>query len=166
MGRYASLVGERFGRLVVLARGETYTSPKGKKMGRWTCVCDCGKSLTVLGQSLRTGHTRSCGCLLRDVTSERSSRRGPLNHTWRGDDIGYQAAHLRVKKARGSAVEHPCIDCGGTAREWSYTGGCPRELVAGDGPWRGITYSPDPERYVPRCVPCHRRFDMAAREAA
>lgn len=28
----------------------------------WACVCDCGKTVEVLGASLRTGRSTSCGC--------------------------------------------------------------------------------------------------------
>src|ERR1051325_1987407 len=29
----------------------------------WECICDCGKIVIVASQSLRRGHTQSCGCL-------------------------------------------------------------------------------------------------------
>lgn len=29
----------------------------------WNCVCDCGNKSLVLSSYLRSGHTRSCGCL-------------------------------------------------------------------------------------------------------
>ena len=29
----------------------------------WKCECDCGNITYVVGQALRTGHTKSCGCL-------------------------------------------------------------------------------------------------------
>jgi hypothetical protein len=29
----------------------------------WACLCECGKPFNALGGSLRSGHTRSCGCL-------------------------------------------------------------------------------------------------------
>lgn len=37
----------------------------GKLNGRqyyWKCKCDCGNETIVLGTSLRTGITKSCGC--------------------------------------------------------------------------------------------------------
>jgi hypothetical protein len=51
------LTGKRFGRLIVLASApRTYQT-------MWACICDCGKQVTVAGQYLREGHTKSCGCL-------------------------------------------------------------------------------------------------------
>lgn len=29
----------------------------------WECRCDCGNSVEIVGASLTTGHSRSCGCL-------------------------------------------------------------------------------------------------------
>ena len=38
----------------------------------WLCRCECGNERIVLGKCLRNGHTQSCGCLNRDINSERS----------------------------------------------------------------------------------------------
>lgn len=52
------LTGQRFGKLVV-----TGYAGKWSGMHRWNCQCDCGKD-TVVGQTLlRSGKTKSCGCL-------------------------------------------------------------------------------------------------------
>ncbi len=70
----------------------------------------------------------------------------------------YGAAHWRVYVARGLARDHRCVDCGGPAEHWSYDHTDPDELVAPDG----LAYSLDVDRYEPRCVSCHRKFDHAA----
>lgn len=56
-----SLIGQRFGRLVV-----TEMLDERNKHGRivYKCKCDCGNEVTVLGNSLTTGHTVSCGCIV------------------------------------------------------------------------------------------------------
>lgn len=37
---------------------------------RWLCKCDCGNEITVITAHLRSGHTKSCGCLQRENTSK------------------------------------------------------------------------------------------------
>lgn len=53
--------GSKFGRLTVLSRD---SSIKGR--GYWQCQCDCGEKKTILSDSLRSGKTRSCGCLAKE----------------------------------------------------------------------------------------------------
>lgn len=67
MNPLINLIGKRFGRLTVLRKG---TSNEFFHV-RWVCVCDCGKISTVLGVSLRSGDTKSCGCYLKESVSER-----------------------------------------------------------------------------------------------
>lgn len=54
-----NLLGQRFGRLVVVAYGGSHRGT------RWECRCDCGTMKTVQARNLATGTTRSCGCLYR-----------------------------------------------------------------------------------------------------
>lgn len=56
------LVGQRFGRLLVLSREGV--DKHGASL--WKCACDCGVIKTVVGQSMKQGHTKSCGCFSRD----------------------------------------------------------------------------------------------------
>jgi len=56
------MVGQRFGRLTVVAPGETHTFPCGKRRRRWLCQCDCGGTATPFTADLRSGNTTSCGC--------------------------------------------------------------------------------------------------------
>jgi len=69
--RVVELTGRRFGRLVVLHRAPR--RPDGR--ARWVCRCVCGQERVVDGKSLRSGNTRSCGCLSADKASERASLR-------------------------------------------------------------------------------------------
>lgn len=43
----------------------------------WNCVCICGKSRIVKGDSLVSGNTKSCGCLQREASSETAKS---INH--------------------------------------------------------------------------------------
>lgn len=71
-----SLIGKRFGRLVVLEYSHfLYNgSDKAKRTGIsyfWKCQCDCGNITYVNRQSLIIGRTRSCGCLRSEKLRER-----------------------------------------------------------------------------------------------
>lgn len=70
------LTGQRFGRLTVVSRDESFTG----KGTRWLCDCDCGtKNFPVKREYLVRGKTKSCGCLkseylqsvLKDLTGQK-----------------------------------------------------------------------------------------------
>ena len=56
------MIGQRFGRLVVISKAE---KPVGSNRRRnyWLCQCDCGKQKVVASDKLLNGDTKSCGCL-------------------------------------------------------------------------------------------------------
>jgi len=56
-----NLVGQKFGKLTAVEMLDDRSSC-GRIMYR--CKCDCGNEISVVGNSLVTGHTLSCGCLL------------------------------------------------------------------------------------------------------
>ena len=78
----------------------------------------------------------------------------PFAHKW--GDGGYLATHSWICRLKGNASSHMCTDCGAQAAEWSYDGLDPDAQL---DPKREMFYSRDPDRYAPRCVRCHRRFD-------
>lgn len=105
------LYGQKFGRLTVIDRAEN------DRYGgtRWKCLCDCGKETTVSGKCLKSGHTKSCGCLNRENTSRRSlkdltrNRYGMLTVLHR-DDSDYVAPNGKKH------VRWVCqCDCGNTS---------------------------------------------------
>lgn len=63
---------QRFERLVVKATDGIH---------RWLCVCDCGKEISVLTQSLVENKTRSCGCLQKERAGNAQYKHG---HNARG----------------------------------------------------------------------------------
>jgi hypothetical protein len=54
--RFEDLTGKRFGKLTTVTRLEGAPIP-------YVCKCDCGAETTVRANHLRSGATRSCGCL-------------------------------------------------------------------------------------------------------
>lgn len=65
MSNFIDLTGQRFGKLIVLEKGPK----KGDKI-TWKCKCDCGNITYVMGSNLRTQHTTSCGCVMKQTISE------------------------------------------------------------------------------------------------
>lgn len=60
MGRkVVDLTGQKFGLLTVIERD---VSSKGGGT-KWLCVCDCGKKTVVTASNLKSGRTKSCGCI-------------------------------------------------------------------------------------------------------
>lgn len=57
------LTGFKFNRLKVLSKSNS---------SKWLCVCDCGKLKEVDGKYLKNNHTKSCGCLQKELVSIRS----------------------------------------------------------------------------------------------
>jgi hypothetical protein len=63
MSKLRDLVGQRFGKLTVLAR-----AGNGRRgHARWLCECDCNNRTIVRGADL--GRTRSCGCFHKETVT-------------------------------------------------------------------------------------------------
>lgn len=58
---FVDISGKRFSNLLVL--GKSGQKNKSKEI-LWDCLCDCGKKTKATGGHLKSGHTKSCGCLL------------------------------------------------------------------------------------------------------
>jgi hypothetical protein len=80
LGRRHGLTGERFGRLIVV---EEVGSRNGKLL--WRCSCDCGGQTIAPTGNLRSGNTKSCGCLRTDTKSNLSHGFSghPVYRVWR-----------------------------------------------------------------------------------
>ena len=81
--------GNRYGRLIVLKRVEN------DRFGKchWLCHCDCGDMCTIGGANLRSGTTKSCGCLKRESMIK-------YNKTWRlhNGQAAFNQLYLRYER--------------------------------------------------------------------
>ena len=139
--RWRDFTGERLGTLVYVERLEN---------GRWRCECDCGATrIASVGDLNRAGGSSTCGI--------------PGRHL--SDDVGYTTAHQRVYSQRGQARNYACVDCAEQAQHWSYSHDDPKEkLTLIDG--YEVAYSTDPSHYSPRCVSCHKFYDLGRKQSA
>ena len=55
------IAGNTYGRLTVIKDSGRRTKPYGEVL--WLCQCVCKNFIVVRGNSLRSGNTKSCGCL-------------------------------------------------------------------------------------------------------
>ena len=83
MSKKLNLIGNRFGRLVVL---EEYFEPS-RKCTYWICKCDCGvKTKPISGSELKRGRVQSCGCLkierIKEANTIHGGRYTKLHYIW------------------------------------------------------------------------------------
>lgn len=64
-------IGDKFDRLIVNKKVGTI---KGHKC--FECICKCGNIKIITGSHLQSGHTRSCGCLNKDLIIKQSTKHG------------------------------------------------------------------------------------------
>lgn len=98
--RGESLVGRRFGRLLVETPGE---SRAGKRY--WNCLCDCGVRLPVSGWGLRSGRAKSCGCQ-KIAKAQARARLVP--------EVGQVRGRARITGVSRFLVDLECLGCGAT----------------------------------------------------
>jgi len=100
------MIGKRYGRLIVIA--DAPRSPKREIVYR--CRCDCGKELEVPGCRIRAGHSKSCGCLSREITAIQFTTHGqtkgnvrtPEYQAWVSMLSRVRAKHGEVYRAYGA----------------------------------------------------------------
>lgn len=61
------LLNVKFGRLTILEITNEYTSSKKRLV---KCQCDCGNFITSILENIKNGHTKSCGCLRKELMRE------------------------------------------------------------------------------------------------
>lgn len=82
-----SLIGQKFNKLTVISEAGT-TPPNNQRV--WKCLCDCGNEVFVTTKNLRSGNTKSCGCLKKETSKLNGIKSGKhfssktrLYHIWR-----------------------------------------------------------------------------------
>lgn len=80
MSKAIDLTGQRFGRLVALEP----TEERSDKKIVWCCLCDCGNEAFVISSHLRSGHSKSCGCLKKDSSTVHGMYKTREYNAWDG----------------------------------------------------------------------------------
>jgi len=145
--RRIDLTGRIFGNLTVTGLAE---KPEDIKTGGafWTCKCRCGNEKVIDGNSLRRGHSKSCGCHNKKLTSQL------LLNDLTGKIFGKLTIVSRAENTRNGCVQWDCkcvcgnqktikssnllhgstTSCGCTNHEW-------HKLPSGESSKRHLYYS-------------------------
>lgn len=138
----------------------------GQKFGRWTvigyvggnqykrlCECECGTVAEVAGGSLRSGHSKSCGCLSSELSSERMI--GENNpHYVDGTTEKRDRADLEYKRWRKTVMGRDGYRC--------QICGTRKSLVAHhlDSYKTNSALQKDPENGITLCLEHHKEFHV------
>lgn len=76
---YDNLVGNKYGRLTVVRRLKP--EEVETRQYNWLCQCECGNYIKASANKLKTGHTRSCGCLKKEFSIGDATRTHGMRNT-------------------------------------------------------------------------------------
>ncbi|MCC2248975.1 hypothetical protein JUJ52_03255 [Virgibacillus sp. AGTR] len=79
---FEDLTGQTFNRWTVLYHAESITEPSGRKATMWHCRCECGTERDIRAGTLKSGESKSCGCLKTDVLSKVRNLEGQTFGRW------------------------------------------------------------------------------------
>lgn len=83
-GTFINEIGNRYGKLVVIAKDEELSIKNHRAY--WICKCDCGNYKTTSSKCLRDGKTKSCGCLI-------SQGEEKINNYFHNNKIDFQSQY-------------------------------------------------------------------------
>ncbi len=89
MSKVVDITGQTFGKLTVIKQVENNKDGRAQ----WLCQCECGNTKIALGKTLRSGGTKSCGCLVK-------------NNSHRQDLTGKIFGRLTVIKDSGKRTKY------------------------------------------------------------
>ncbi len=110
MSNKIDLTGKQFGRWKVLKKA----NEKRNNQFLWFCRCSCGNEKFVRGDGLKIGRSKSCGCLARELSSERIHNNGigEKNYNYiHGRSIDYKK-HQEFYESVRKRDNYKCQRCG------------------------------------------------------
>lgn len=76
--KYINLSGKTFGRLKVVS----FFGKDKHNRALWNCVCKCGAEVIAIGERLRKGEKKSCGCLKKEINNGVTKNNPRLYQVW------------------------------------------------------------------------------------
>lgn len=166
MPKFIDLTGERYGRLTVLRRSSKTHTPNGTPQVYWECLCDCGNNATVTSNDLRSGHTKSCGCLnverSRSANITHGGRRTRLYNIWNNMKqrcINPKGTMYEYYGGRGISVCSDWLNSFSSFQNWAFSSGYADDLTLdrfdNDG-----DYCPENCHWIPMCEQAKNRRNI------
>lgn len=115
-------VGNRYGRLLVVKELDEKDNDNRRL---YLCQCDCGNYIKTTGKRLRSGITKSCGCLQKEKALETLKTKTSLGNTIGVDLIGKRFGKLTVIKE----VEPIIRKSGKPVRQWLCQCDCGNQVI-------------------------------------
>lgn len=145
MSAFIDRTGQRFGRLVVIRRGDDYVSPLGARNVQWLCRCECGAEVLKQMTNLKSRSPSCRTCSFSDIDETGNTygrltvvgRAGRKNGTYWycrcacGNERVIRGADLRTKAFRSCKqcvfrCEHP--KCPGSGSHATNGATCPAAI--------------------------------------
>lgn len=98
---YKAWIGNRYGRLVVVGMTECQSRATDRRPW-WMCRCDCGNLFAAICRDVRSGNTKSCGCLRKDHPNSMTHGHSPRSG-WSGT---YKSWSLMMDRCRNPVCPH------------------------------------------------------------
>lgn len=135
----ANIIGNRYGRLLVIGYADDAIRPNGKPRKRCICRCDCGNEKIVYAESLTGGRTVSCGCYQKEKASDANKTHGGANtrlyNVWSAIKrrcYNSGVPEYRLYGGRGIKMNEEWKQNFDSFREWAYENGYNENATRGE----------------------------------
>jgi len=152
------ITGHKYGRLTVIERAGSYR----RHQTTWLCRCDCGNEVVIKSNALRSGNTKSCGCLMREGNCKLPKGKAAFNELFSRMKRNAKERELEwrlTKEQIRHLTKQPCHYCGAAPKKSTN-----RHKFNGDYIYNGLDRTDNDKGYaVGNVVPCCEECNYAKR---
>ena len=157
--KFIEMIGTKINRLEILKFGEPKERRDGTTSSTFVCKCECGKEITALANSVKSGHTKSCGCYLSDVKSAAWS--GSNNPQFSKLSFEERTENEKIKLIRRS-VEYQKWREEVVSRDFGECQKCGTDMYIEVHHIQSFKHNPelalDPDNGITLCSSCHKDY--------